>query len=76
MTKEKQVKWQYTEERHQFNKTIVYRALRTRSEIIVQGEIKDSNPKLWIEVSVPKVFGFRWAVDKCAVESLERDFKI
>lgn len=67
--------WGYTTEKTQFGKTIVYRARISRSEIIVQGEIKDSNPRLWTEVGMPKAFGLFGAVDQAALEAKETDFR-
>lgn len=68
------VKWQYTEERKLFGKTVVFQARTTRSEIIVRGKIKDSNPLLWIEVGMPKFLGLIGATDQCAIEAQEKDF--
>lgn len=69
------IKWQHREERKQFGKTVVYQARSARSEIIVQGEIKDSNPRLWIEIGMPKVFGLLGATDQTAIEAKLDDFK-
>jgi hypothetical protein len=75
MEQPKKVAWKYTEERQQFGKTVLYRARATRQEIVVQGEIKDSSPRLWIEVGMPKPFGLIAATDQTALEAKLQDFK-